>query len=55
MATSKAKKSTVGELSSELLTGLMTVADIKFKGKGEVPRDKVATLARKKMKEQRLA
>jgi hypothetical protein len=55
MATSKTKKSTVGELSSELLTGLMTVADIKFKGKGEVPRDKVATLARKKMKEQRLA
>lgn len=55
MATAKAKKATVNELSADLLTGLMNLADIKFKGKGEVPRDKVATLARKKMKEQRAA
>lgn len=53
MATSK-KSVIAGELSDELLTGLMTVAGIKFKGKGEVPREKVATIARKKMKEQRL-
>ena len=55
MATAKAKKATVNELSADLLTGLMSLADIKFKGKGEVPREKVATLARKKMKEQRAA
>lgn len=52
MATVKGKKST-GTLSTEMLTGLMKVADISFKGKGEIPRDKVATLARKKMKLQR--
>ena len=53
MATAKTKKSATGTLSSEKLTELMNAADIKFKGKGEVPRDKVAILARKKMKELR--
>lgn len=53
-----AKRSTTSttstQLSNETLKGLMDLADITYKGKGEVPREKLSAIARKKARAQKV-